>query len=155
MKTKVAFAALISILLAGCFTPKYGGGKIVDGMDIAVGFALPVSDGTWQIDLLNYLSGYRFSFQEGSAVACEYEFKSTTSFCGIYENTTVKKIKVGLNPKVDEPLDKTEDNAEDVSEGECEQGSSTNEVIRAIWTPAENLKVELTEVSTSSDGSGK
>lgn len=100
---------------AGCFSPKYEGGKIVEGTDISVGFALPVSEGTWQIDILNYLSGYRFSFREGAGIACEYEVKSTTSFAGIYSNTTHKKIRASLNPTVDEQLDKTETHPEDGS----------------------------------------
>ena len=114
---RISFCVLLFLmsLCVGCFSPKYDGGKIVEGTDISVGFALPVSEGTWQIDVLNYLSGYRFSFREGAGITCEYEVVSTTSFAGVYSNTTKKKIRASLNPTVDEQLDKTETKPEDDS----------------------------------------
>ena len=116
------FLVALSAIVQGCFTPRYSGGKIVEGTDIAVGFALPVSEGTWQIDILNYLSGYRFSFSEGAEVSCEYSMTNTTSFAGIYESTTVKTFRTDLNPTIDESLDKKEAKAEDGSASDVPEG---------------------------------
>lgn len=128
-------------LMLGCIHPKYGGGKLVEGTDIAVGFALPVSDGTWQIDILNYLSGYRFSFAENAGIKCEYSMTNTTSFAGIYESTTVKHIHAVLNPTVDEPLDKTETKTEDDSDGD-DTPNGEIEVDPVVDVPAEAMTCE-------------
>lgn len=93
-----AFAAL-----AGCST--YKGGKIVEGTDIAAGMSIPQSGGTFQIDALNLLTGFRFSFCDNAGVKCVYTTTNNISAFGIYSSTTAKTIEIELTPTLDEAED--------------------------------------------------
>lgn len=101
----VALVFLVALCLCGCTSQSFSGGKIVEGTDISVGIALPASEGTWQIELFNYLSGFRFGFAKDTKVECVYTMKAVTSFAGIYDNTTEKTVHAILTPTVAEEAD--------------------------------------------------
>lgn len=93
-----AFAAL-----AGCSS--YKGGKIVEGTDIAAGASVPQSGGTFQIDALNFLTGFRFLFCDNAGVKCVYTTTNSVSAFGVYSSSTVKRIDIELTPTLDEAED--------------------------------------------------
>ena len=90
-----AFAAI-----SGCSS--YKGGKIVEGTDIAAGMSIPQSGGTFQIDALNFLTGFRFLFCDNAGVKCVYSTTNSVSAFGVYSSTTVKTIDIELTPTMDE-----------------------------------------------------
>ena len=116
----IVIALLATCLgLFGCTS--YKGGKIVEGTDIVAGMSIPQSGGTFQIDALNFLTGFRFAFCDNAGVKCVYSTTNTVSAFGCYSSTTVKRIEIELNPTIDAP--DAEDGGEckdDVeSEGSC------------------------------------
>ena len=97
------FAVLVLCSALGCTS--YKGGKITEGTDIAAGMSIPQSGGTFQIDALNFVSGFRFLFCENAGVTCRYTTTNTVSAFGVYSSTTVKAVEIELTPTVDEAED--------------------------------------------------
>lgn len=96
MKRLVAIVVLAA--MAGCTTvTEYDGGKIVEGVDTFVGIRTPLANGATRFEILNYLSGARFSFSRGAGVAFIYSVSNHVSFCG-YESGTVKTMGAVLVP---------------------------------------------------------
>ena len=102
MKRLLLLSACL-VALCGCST--YKGGKIVEGTDIAAGMSIPQSGGTFQIDALNFLTGFRFLFCDNAGVKCVYTTTNSVSAFGVYDSTTVKRIEIELTPTVDEAED--------------------------------------------------
>ena len=96
-KIRRAFYILYLAFFCGCTS--YKGGKVVEGIDIAAGMSVPSTGGTLQLDAFNFCTGFSFAFCEDSRVGCTYTTKSTVNFCGIYESSTEKDIKIELTPK--------------------------------------------------------
>lgn len=80
----------------GCRS-SYKGGKIVEGTDAFVGANMPLSDGVVQFEVLNYLSGARFSFDRNAMITFNYCVTNDISFCG-YKSQTVKNMAATLTP---------------------------------------------------------
>lgn len=96
MKRLVAIVALAA--MAGCSTvTEHDGGKIVEGVDTFVGVQMPITEGATRFEILNYLSGARFSFSRGAGVAFIYSVSNHVSFCG-YESRTMKTMGAILVP---------------------------------------------------------
>lgn len=98
MALAVALAVALPFLVIGCVS--YKGGKITEGTDIAVGMSIPQSGGTFQVDALNLVTGFRFLFAEDAGVKCVYTVTNTVSAFGIYTSTTVKSVDIELTPTV-------------------------------------------------------
>ena len=94
---------LMAALCTACST--YKGGKIVEGTDIAAGMSIPQSGGTFQIDALNFLTGFRFLFCDNAGVKCVYSTTNSVSAFGVYSSSTVKRIEIELTPTLDEAED--------------------------------------------------
>ena len=94
--------ALVIIAALCCSCTSYKGGKIVEGTDIAAGMSIPQSGGTFQIDALNFLTGFRFLFCDNAGVICKYTTTNTISAFGCYQSTTIKTIDIELTPTIDE-----------------------------------------------------
>ena len=109
---------LIVVALTGCVSQNYSGGNLVEGADISAGLVLPTSAGKWEVDFFNYLSGFRFGFTNNARLDCVYMVKSTSSFCGVYENATEKEIHAVLVPTVDEQMEEESGSQSDESDGE-------------------------------------
>ena len=101
---------LMAALCTACST--YKGGKIVEGTDIAAGMSVPQSGGTFQIDALNFLTGFRFLFCDNAGVKCVYSVTNSVSAFGVYDSTTVKRIEIELTPTMDEAEDSGNTNGE-------------------------------------------
>ena len=99
MMTLIVLASLLAIVyaLCGCKTV-YKGGKIVEGTDAFVGLNVPLSEGMMQLEVLNYVSGARFSFDRDAQVRFKYATTNDVSFLGIYSSRTVKYMEAELEP---------------------------------------------------------
>ena len=93
-----ALAALtlaLSLALSGCV---YKGAKIVEGSDLAIGLNVPSTDGTLQLQLLNYLSGFRLGVAENAALTVEYSTVASNSYFGVVQTQTSKSISATVQP---------------------------------------------------------
>jgi len=93
-------AVLMAVLCTACTS--YKGGKIVEGTDISAGMSIPQSGGTFQIDALNFLTGFRFLFCDNAGVKCVYSVTNSVSAFGVLSSSTAKRIEIDLTPTVDE-----------------------------------------------------
>lgn len=93
---KILIAVALCAALVGCKSA-YKGGKIVEGTDAFVGANMPLSDGVVQFEVLNYLSGARFSFDRNAMITFNYCVTNDVSFCG-YKSQTVKNMAATLTP---------------------------------------------------------
>ena len=90
----LALAAL-TLALSGCV---YKGAKIVEGSDLAIGLNVPSTDGTLQLQLLNYLSGFRLGVAENAALTVEYSTVASNSYFGVVQTQTSKSISATVQP---------------------------------------------------------
>ena len=93
----LASALAIAFALCGC-RAVYKGGKIVEGTDAFVGLNVPLSEGVMQLEVLNYVSGARFSFDRDAQVRFKYATTNDVSFLSIYSSRTVKYMEAELDP---------------------------------------------------------
>lgn len=110
--------SLIVAALTGCVSQNYSGGKLVEGTDTSIGLALPTSAGKWEVYFFNYLSGFRFGFTNNARLDCVYKVKITSSFCGVYDNTTEKEVHAVLEPTVDEQTEEESGEQSEEADGE-------------------------------------
>ena len=85
----------ICAMSAGCI---YKGAKVVEGTDLAVGFTVPQADGVAQLDVLNYLSGFRLGVAENAALTVRYTVSETNSYFGCVTTRTMKAIDATVEP---------------------------------------------------------
>lgn len=88
------FAALL-LCAAGCV---YKGAKVVEGTDLAIGLNIPGSDGALQLQLFNYLSGFRLGVAKNARLTVDYSVTETNSFMGIATTQITKSIKATVDP---------------------------------------------------------
>jgi hypothetical protein len=82
--------------LCGC---AYKGAKVVEGTDLAVGFTIPGTDGAAQMDVLNYLSGFRLGVAENAGLKVKYTVAETNDFLwGAAITRTWKSIDAKVEP---------------------------------------------------------
>ncbi len=107
----LALVATLSLMMmcGGCL---YKGGKITEGTDIAVGLTIPGSEETVQLNVLNYLSGFRLGIAENAALTLKYSCATTNSYFGVVHSETVKTIDATVSP--------------------CEANAATNAVEEAV-----------------------
>ena len=91
----VLTASLLAGVLTGCI---YKGAKVVEGTDLAVGFTVPQADGVAQLDVLNYLSGFRLGVAENAAMTVKYTVAETNSYFGCITTRTMKSIDATVEP---------------------------------------------------------
>ena len=97
-KSPAPLAALtlaLTLALSGCV---YKGAKIVEGTDLAIGLNVPSTDGTLQLQLLNYLSGFRLAVAENAALTVEYSTVASNSYFGVVQTQTSKSISATVQP---------------------------------------------------------
>lgn len=110
--TTTATALLLGVLLAGCI---YKGAKVVEGTDLAVGFTVPGTDGAAQMDVLNWLSGFRLGVAENAALKVKYTVAETNDYFGVVYIRSWKTIDAKVdpceveNPDEDKPKDSDKD----------------------------------------------
>lgn len=80
---------------SGCI---YKGAKITEGTDLAIGLNVPSTDGSLQLQVLNYLSGFRLGVAENAALTVEYTATATNSYFGVVHTETTKHVKAKVEP---------------------------------------------------------
>ena len=108
-KSTLKIVVLISsiallFLCQSCTT--YKGAKIVEGTDLAVGINVPSTDGTLQLQLLNYLSGFRLGIAQDAALTMTYSINESNSYFANLIHTDIKKT---ISATVS-PTEKSDDN---------------------------------------------
>ena len=88
-------ALSLAIICSGCV---YRGAKITEGTDLAVGINVPSTEGALQLQLLNYLSGFRLGVAENAALTLRYSCATTNSYFGVVRSETVKSIDATVSP---------------------------------------------------------
>ena len=88
-------ALSLAIICSGCV---YRGAKITEGTDLAVGINVPSTEGALQLQLLNYLSGFRLGVAENAALTLRYSCATTNSYFGVVHSETVKSIDATVSP---------------------------------------------------------
>lgn len=93
----LALVAALSLMMmcGGCL---YKGAKITEGVDLAVGLTIPGSEETMQLNVLNYLSGFRLGVAENAALTLRYTCATTNSYFGVVHSETVKSIDAEVSP---------------------------------------------------------
>ena len=94
MLALLGFFGLVA-LTGGCL---YKGAKITEGVDLAVGINVPSTEGALQLQLLNYLSGFRLGVAENAALTVEYSSAETNSYFGCVHVRTAKRVKAKVEP---------------------------------------------------------
>ena len=84
-----------SFIFVGCI---YKGAKVTEGTDLAIGLTIPQTDGAAQLDVLNYLSGFRLGVAENSALTVKYTCSETNSYFGCITTSTLKTIDATVEP---------------------------------------------------------
>lgn len=92
---KALLFALAVVTLSGCI---YKGAKVVEGSDIAVGLQLPSTDGALQLQLFNYLSGFRLGVDQNARLKVKYSIAETNSILGVWNGETKKTIDATVEP---------------------------------------------------------
>ena len=92
---KIVSCAALAAVCAGCL---YRGGKITEGVDLAVGLNIPGTEETVQLNLLNYLSGFRLGIAENSRLEVRYTSATTNSWIGCIHTESFKTIDATVEP---------------------------------------------------------
>jgi hypothetical protein len=102
----ITLCATLAILAVGCM---YKGAKVVEGTDLAVGLTIPQTDGAAQMDVLNWLSGFRLGVAENCGLKVKYMVAETNDFLwGAASTRTWKTIDAKVEPcEVTPPQDCT------------------------------------------------
>lgn len=109
MAAYVATALVVATCLGGCI---YKGAKVVEGTDLAVGFTVPGTDGAAQMDVLNWLSGFRLGVAENAALKVKYTVSETNDYFGIVHVRSNKTIDAKVEPCETTPPTKQENKEE-------------------------------------------
>lgn len=99
----VVMLGLISLfsLLSGCV---YRGAKIVEGADLAVGINVPSTEGALQLQLLNYLSGFRLGVAENAALEMTYTTAESNNYFGVISTRVSKTVTATVSPTESQDL---------------------------------------------------
>jgi hypothetical protein len=96
MKTKIlTILALASVFAGGC---SYKGVKVVEGTDLIVGINVPVSEGSAQFQLMNYLSGFRLGVDRNAKLKVKYIVAETNTYFGVIQTSTSKSVDAKVEP---------------------------------------------------------
>lgn len=88
-------AFLLAFAMTGC---AYKGAKVVEGTDLAVGVNVPASEGTFQLQLLNYLSGFRLGVDRNANMVLRYTVAETNDYFGCIHTRVMKTIDASVEP---------------------------------------------------------
>ena len=94
-----AFALLAA--LCGC---AYRGGKVVEGTDLAVGLSVPATEGTIDLNVVNWLSGFRLGVDRNAAFWVRYSTTETNEYFGVVKTKIAKSIEAKIEPTEEHPV---------------------------------------------------
>ena len=99
-RASIALVLLVAaaISLSGC---AYKGAKVVEGTDLAVGLNVPMTEGTMQLQLLNYLSGFRLGVDRNANMSVKYTTEETNSYFGVVSLMVRKTVETTVEPVAD------------------------------------------------------
>ena len=91
---------LLAILAIGalCNGCAYMGGKVVEGTDLAVGISVPATEGTIDLNVLNYLSGFRLGVDRNAIFRVKYTIDEDNAYLGIATIKSKKTIDATVEP---------------------------------------------------------
>lgn len=93
---KLLNITIAALLLGGCV---YKGAKVTEGTDLAVGLGVPGTEGACQLNILNWLSGFRLAVAENSILVVDYVTAETNDFLfGAVSTRTYKGVKARVEP---------------------------------------------------------
>ena len=96
--TGVLMGAVIFILATGVSGCVYRGAKVTEGTDFALGVNVPTAEGTFQFDLINYLSGFRLGVAENARLELRYTHAETNEYFGCVTTRTYKTVDAVVEP---------------------------------------------------------
>ena len=96
--TGVLMGAVIFILATGVCGCVYKGAKVTEGTDFALGINVPTAEGTFQFDLVNYLSGFRLGVAENARLELRYTHAETNEYFGCVTTRTYKTVDAVVEP---------------------------------------------------------
>ena len=91
----VLAVAAACVFGGGC---TYKGAKVTEGTDLAIGLNVPVSEGTLQLQCLNYLSGFRLGVDRNAILKVRYTVAETNSYLGCVTTRTAKTVDATVEP---------------------------------------------------------
>lgn len=97
-----ALMATLGLLLLCCGCAAESA-KIVEGVDLSVGFSLPGAEGEANFTLFNWLSGFKTTTAESSRVKLRYSCTETNDYFGVISTRTAKTVDALIEPVADEP----------------------------------------------------
>ena len=86
------------LFLAICGGCAYRGGKVVEGTDLAVGISVPATEGTIDLNVLNYLSGFRLGVDRNAIFRVKYTIDEDNAYLGIATVKSKKTIDATVEP---------------------------------------------------------
>lgn len=89
------FGAIAVMLVCGC---AYKGAKVVEGTNLSVGINFPAAEGEAQLQVLNYLSGFRLGVDRNAILRVKYTTAETNSYFGIISTRTAKTVDAAVEP---------------------------------------------------------
>lgn len=92
----VLLAVIVSV--SGCV---YRGAKIVEGTDLAVGINVPSTEGALQLQLMNYLSGFRLGVAENAGLVMTYSAAESNDYFGIIHTRSAKEVTARVQPRAE------------------------------------------------------
>ncbi len=96
--TGLLMGAIIFILATGVSGCVYKGAKVTEGTDFALGVNVPTAEGTFQFDLINYLSGFRLGVAENARLEVRYTHAETNEYFGCVTTRTWKTVDAVVEP---------------------------------------------------------
>jgi len=88
-------ALFVALCLAGCV---YKGAKVTEGTDLAIGLNVPMSEGALQLQVLNYMSGFRLGVDRNAILTCRYTIAETNSYLGVVQTHVSKTMDATVQP---------------------------------------------------------
>ena len=96
--TGLLMGAVIFILATGVCGCVYKGAKVTEGVDFALGINVPTAEGTFQFDLVNYLSGFRLGVAENARLELKYTHAETNEYFGCVTTRIYKTVDAVVEP---------------------------------------------------------
>jgi len=91
----VVLAALLTALwLYGCAS--YKGGKVVDGMNVEIGLAIPGTE--WYVNALSYTGGIKVQGNDQTSISVTNEVAETNSYFGVVTMRRSTRMSATIEP---------------------------------------------------------
>lgn len=92
---KLLNITIAAFLLGGC---AYKGAKVVEGTNLSVGINFPAAEGEAQLQVLNYLSGFRLGVDRNAILRVKYTTAETNSYFGVITTRSAKSVDAKVEP---------------------------------------------------------